>query len=378
MENKVLKSISRTKDQQVKNGVHRGRKNDDELYTPMSLIYDELIYWAEKGKFKGKKIICPCDWDIVPDSNIYSITFDYSEELFDVKGNSVPKITYDLFEDDGEIVKIDLKEDEVDDFLKNKLTCNFLRTLTQNARKWRIKSISGSGYNPESGKGIRFQDVDYSKYDICITNPPFSLYPEFMNTIVDHIDFIVLAPFMNRVSPSVGLRLMLKKCYLGKNQAKETIFVRPKSSLKNDRNRWVCCDFITSFSEAQDERNEANSISDFGINYNIYKDEFAEMPYMFMKEGKNPIRAGSRSFPSNYDGWIFANVRLLAKLDLRKYDWYLSGAWGYYHNEGKDVNPYDEVKIKNSGHSYQELNGKTLFGGILFRLKPEYRTHNNG
>lgn len=372
MENKVLKSIQRST--KIINSVNIGKKNNDEMYTPMQYIYDELFYWAEKGKFKGKRIICPCDWDIVPDSNIYSITFDYSEELFDVKGNSVPKITYDLFEDDGEIVKIDLKEDEVDDFLKHKLTCNFLRTLTQNARKWGIKSISGSGYNPESGKGIRFQEVDYSKYDICITNPPFSLYPEFMNTIVDHIDFIVLAPFMNRVSPSVGLRLMLKKCYLGKTQHRHMQF----QSQKLHTNYEVCCDFITSFSEAQDERNEANSISDFGIDYNIYKDEFAEMPYMFMKEGKNPIRAGTRSFPSNYDGWIFTNTRLLEKLDLRKYDWYLSGAWGYYHNEGKDVNPYDEVKIKNSGHSYQELNGKTLFGGILFRLKPEYRTHNNG
>ena len=36
-----------------------------------------------------------------------------------------------------------------------------------------------------------------------------------MNCIVDKIDFICLAPFLNRVSPNIGLPLMLKKAYLG-------------------------------------------------------------------------------------------------------------------------------------------------------------------
>lgn len=378
MENKVLRNIESTKTNCPANGVHLGKKNDDEMYTPMNLIYSELIYWAEKGKFVGKKIICPCDWDIVENSDIYSITIDYLDGSVDVRGNAVPKITYDLWEDNGEIVKIDLKEDEIDNFLKEKLTCNFLRTLTQNARKWGISSISASGYNPQNGKGIRFQDVNYSKYDICITNPPFSLYRLFMKCIVDNIDFIVLAPAMNRVTPNVGLPLMLKKCYLGKNQGLNIQFIRP-SQFAKDKNYdgLVSCDFITSFPEAQDERNEENAQSDFGVDYNLYKDEYITMPYMFMKDGTRPIRAGARSFPTNYSGWIFSNVGLLGKLDLRKYDWYLTGALAYFKDAGKNINPFDLEKIKESGHSMLNLNGKEVFGGMVFRLKPEYRIENN-
>lgn len=379
METKVLKNIEKTRDTQPNNGVHKGKKEDDEMYTPLDLIYKELIYWASRGKFQGKKIICPCDWDIVKDSNIYSITIDYNELGIDVKGNAVPKVSYDLWEDESEPVKIDLPEDQVDEFLKHKLTCNFLRTLTQNARSWGIKSVSASGYNPALGKGISFEDVDYSKYDICITNPPFSLYPTFMKTIVGNIDFIVLAPFMNRCSPSVGQRLMLGECYLGSTEAKEIQFIRPDKYAKDKKyDGMVCCDWITSFSDAQDERNEENACKDFGIDYEQYKDQFLTMPYMFMKEGKNPIRAASKSFPKNYGGWIFANIRLLGKLDLRKYDWYITQATKYFHTN-KEANPFDDEKIKASGKSIYYLSeNKTAFSGIVFRLKPEYRTHNNG
>ena len=46
-----------------------------------------------------------------------------------------------------------------------------------------IKSISVSGYNPATGKGVQFQDVDYSKFDLVITNPPFSQFREFIDTM---------------------------------------------------------------------------------------------------------------------------------------------------------------------------------------------------
>ena len=187
-----------------------GTKKNDECYTDMQDILNELSQWAALDKFNGKNIICPCDWDIVGNENIYSITIKYKDSGVEVFGNSaykaVESVQYDLWSDDDTpvITRITLKEEEIEDFLRDKLTCNFVRTLTQNARAWGIKSITASGYNPANGKGIKFQDVDYSKYDICITNPPFSLYGEFMKAIVGKIDFIVLAPLMNRANPCVG------------------------------------------------------------------------------------------------------------------------------------------------------------------------------
>ena len=38
---------------------------------------------------------------------------------------------------------ISVKPDKVDEFLRNKLTCNFVRTLTQNAKEWGYKIYNG-------------------------------------------------------------------------------------------------------------------------------------------------------------------------------------------------------------------------------------------
>lgn len=375
MQNKVLKNIEKTK--KILNSKNRGKKNNDEMYTPMEYIYAELLYWASKGKFQDKRIICPCDWDIVKDSKIYSITIDYNELGIDVKGNAVPKVSYDLWEDESEPIKIDLPEDQVDEFLRHKLTCNFLRTLTQNARSWGIKSVSASGYNPALGKGISFEDVDYSKYDICITNPPFSLYGTFMKTIVGNIDFIVLAPFMNRCSPSVGGYLIQKKAFLSNGGNKNIEFIQFLAP-SGEKSKIVGCDWIVSWPDWMQESNARNAKKDFGIDYEEYKDEFFTMPYMFMKDGKNPIRVGRKCFPKNYDGWMFGNVSFWNELDCEKYRIEHTSLLAYYKNN-PDKNPFDEELISRSGHNRLNIDDThAAFSGIVFRLKPEYRTHNNG
>lgn len=40
-----------------------GTKPNDECYTSMQDIINELSLW--KDKFRNKNIICPCDWDIL-------------------------------------------------------------------------------------------------------------------------------------------------------------------------------------------------------------------------------------------------------------------------------------------------------------------------
>ena len=46
-----------------------------------------------------------------------------------------------------------------------------------------------------SGRGVKFQDVDYSKYDVVITNPPFSLFREFIDVMFENnIKFLIIGP----------------------------------------------------------------------------------------------------------------------------------------------------------------------------------------
>ena len=363
----------------IKNSLNSGQantalgvKNNDECYTPPAEILAELVYWAELGKFKDKKIICPCDWDITDDEEIYSITINYKPN-FEVASNDVYKavesVCYDLWSDDKEpvITRVELKEDEIEEFLKDKLTCNFLRTLTQNARAWGIKSITASGYNPANGKGVKFQDVDYSKYDICITNPPFSLYADFMNCIVDKINFIILAPFNNRNSPCVGLPLMLRKAYLGSGIEIHMEFNNPTKENGYNGTKIVNCDWIVSYPEAQMERNAKHYKS--GIKYADYADEYEVMPNMVMKDGTCPIRVSMSTYPEDYDGWMFASSGVLDNLDQDTYEWYGTGFRGYFNKINPTANPFSGA-VKSS--ILYRANGQKAFDNIVFRKKPRH------
>ena len=363
-QNKILKKIAHNKDCGQSRPI---KANNDECYTSIQNIIKELAYWGSLGKFKDKNIICPCDWDIIEDEEVYSITIKYNDTDIETTGNSVSKIEiqYDLWRDDNQEITINLKESEIEEFLCNKLTCNFIKTLTTNARKWGIKSITASGYNPETGRGIKFQDVDYSKYDICITNPPFSLYGEFMKAIVDKIDFIVLAPFLNRTHPKVGLNLQLGKAFLGKNVKFDTEF----NNVINNKYLSVCVDWITSFREAQDERNEENKNYKTGIDYEIYKDEYDIMENMIMEDDTCPIKVPAKGVPDNYYGWFFTNIGFIHVYDLRQFEWYITDAAKYY-NENPDKSPFKNKKYSKNAILYH--NGKYNFEGIVARrIKPK-------
>ena len=354
-----------------------GVKNNDECYTAPQDIMNELSYWAALDKFRGKSIICPCDWDIVDGENIYSITITYKEDGVEVIGNgaykTVKSVVYDLWSDDDipVITKITLKEDEIEDFLRDKLTCNFIRTLTQNARDWGIKSITASGYNPANGKGIKFQDVDYSKYDICITNPPFSLKAEFMGCIVDKIDFIVLLPFVSRNKNPIGIPMMLGKAFLGSSGNSTAGYLSLEFSNPTKENNYsgtkkVACDWIVSYPEAHLERVAKHFRT--GIQYDLYKEEYPVIPTMVMKDNTNPIKVPSDAFPDDYTGWMFTGINALNKLD-DTYEWYMTDTTGFYNNDpiGKSISPFKGYWSCDM----MRLNGKKLFGGIVFRKRPK-------
>jgi hypothetical protein len=361
---KVVKSITRD-NKQTSSHLQMMKKNpNDECYTSMVDILAELSYWASLGKFVGKRIVCPCDWDIVEGEGIYSITIDFEEDS--IHGNSVRRvgaISYSLFDEcDGGYETVSLSKGEFDGFLKNRLTCNFIRTFVQMAADWGIKSITASGYDPSTDRGIRFQDVDYSKYDICVTNPPFSLYKEFMSAIVGRIDFIVLAPFAHRVGTIVGLPLMLKQAYLGHKIQTHMNFVNPTRD-NGYKSKVVCCDWVTSFPDAQEERNGQSYHS--GISYELYKDEYEFMENMTMRDGTHPMIVGAGTIPDDYDGWMFAPVSVLDKLNTDEYDMYCTALYAYFNKVNPEANPF----AHNITDEMLKHNGKSKFHGWVIRKK---------
>ncbi|MCH5302307.1 MAG: hypothetical protein J1E77_05650 [Prevotella sp.] len=155
------------------------KEKDAEYYTLYEDIAAELPNYKEL--LRGKRIICPCDWDE-----------SYNEELV-YKEEGV--MASDLFSN-GSIKHLNLAASK-DKFEKDfdAIKCQFVKFLVAHAEAYGIRSISVSGYNPQTGDGVKFQDVNYSNYDIVITNPPFSLFGEFIDVMMKMgKEFLVIGP----------------------------------------------------------------------------------------------------------------------------------------------------------------------------------------
>lgn len=372
---RVLKELTRN----VSNQANLHAKNNDECYTSMHDIGAELGRWIELGKLEGKRIICPCDWDIMRDEDCFSITFDFEHGFLKQtvlnKVYRMPKVTYSLFdlvEDVGGVPvqkNVVVPENEVDDFLRDRIKCNFLRYLITEAKTCGIKSITASGYDPATNRGIKFQDIDYSKYDVCITNPPFSLMNEFVKTLLGEdyqqkkCDFIFLAPFMNRVAPNIGLPLMLNKLYLGYGRHLPLVFdnfINGGEKVK----KTVACDWITSWDDAQKEVNA--NVRPTGMFYDDYKDDFQVYEKITMKDGTHPIRISGNMFPQDYEGWMLGPINLLDRsLNTDEYEWFGTNFKKFYNSTCPELNPCTH----NLSDQMMNINGKQTFHGMFIRKK---------
>ena len=186
---------------------------DDEYYTLYGDIAEEVSKY--KDQLKGKRILCPCDWD-----ESYNEEIVYKEKDFILER--------ELFSNNGTIKKIDIKN------TKEKISkdiglikCQFVKFLVAHAEDYKIKSLSVSGYNPKEDKGVRFQNIDYSKFDVVITNPPFSQFRVFINTVMQSgIKFLVIGPQNALTYKDTFLHIKDNKMWLGYAKQLEG-FTRP-------------------------------------------------------------------------------------------------------------------------------------------------------
>lgn len=175
---------------------------DDEFFTLYEDIAAEVSLY--KNQLKGKKILCPCDWD-----ESYEEEIVYSDDDF---VNSS-----DLFNEGGTIKEINIRPTKKKFEKKlNLIKCNFIKFLVSHAEAYKIKSISVSGYNPSTGKGVKFQDVNYLKYDLIITNPPFSQIREFIETIFKNKkNFLIIGPLTAITYKEIFSHIKNDKMWLG-------------------------------------------------------------------------------------------------------------------------------------------------------------------
>lgn len=98
-----------------------------------------------------------------------------------------------------------------------------------------------------------WRNIDYSKYDLVITNPPFSQSREFIKSLICcRIDFIIIVSDVLRYSISKGKTKFNVKLYKGWDAQK---FYRPDGSI-----RAVHCGWISTI---QDTYRENVLLNDF-------------------------------------------------------------------------------------------------------------------
>ena len=170
------------------------KKEKAELYTLYDTISTELRHY--KRQLSRKKIICPCDWD---------------EALSE---NSIHK-------------------------------CNFVRFLNIKKQEWKIKSISWSGWNPADPKNKaklnnieKFQDIDYTRYDIVITNPPPDQFGEFIDIMMKFpkLKFLVIGYKQAMWKKNIFTNIQKNKIWLGNTSPTE--FIQINGQVKKIRTFW--------------------------------------------------------------------------------------------------------------------------------------------
>ena len=226
-------------------------KADDEFYTSFADIVTELSHWT--NKLKGKRIICPCDF--LPSDAQSSITIEFNPKRFYINSvktklpsYALPYVAlFDEFTIDTAVrQKKEISEQQLRNILVGQEVVNFVNYLWAVGESAGIKSITASGYNVKTGKGISFDEIDYSQYDLVITNPPFSLYSSFIENVIEknpNIEVILIAPFMNRVAPCIAIPLMERKAYLGYGRHLAMEFNNPTGG----KGKKVAIDWIVSW-----------------------------------------------------------------------------------------------------------------------------------
>ena len=320
-------------------------KQDDEFYTIYADIAEELPNY--RNQLKGKRILCPCDWD---ESFEEQIVYSDGTEVF----------SNDLFNDSNFVKDININETKKSFEKKiDLIKCNFIKFLVSHAEDYEIKSISVSGYDPINQKGIRFQDIDYSKYDVVITNPPFSQFREFVDTMFkNNMAFIVIGPQNAITYKEVFKYIFENKMWIGYH-FHLTGFDLPDGTHipKNDNRVRTCCWFTNmEVSLRHDEmiltEKYDESINVKYINYDaIHVKETNSIPYDYEGEMGVPITFLQKYNPEQFEIIGFSGTLAKPIKDYANPGEYQQGGPAFYtpfsNEKYKYHREFPRIVIKN-------------------------------
>jgi len=183
----------------TKHNFRKAKKNkNDDFYTQLSDIENELKHY--KKHFKGKVVYCNCDDPSI--SNFFHY-FSYNFEHLGLK----------------KLITTCYKNDQIDLFSKEDTQQAIKLEYTGDKNGNKIPDIEEIGVIPLNGNGdFRSQEcIDILKEaDIVVTNPPFSLFREYVEQLIEYKKKFLIIGHQNSITYKEIFRLLKNnKIWLG-------------------------------------------------------------------------------------------------------------------------------------------------------------------
>lgn len=293
--------------------LHKASKaKNDEFYTQLSDIEKELKHYKEH--FKGKVVFCNCDdpkW-----SNFYKF-FALNFKEFGLK-----KLITTHFDKDKPTYKLIIDED------------NYKEVMSDDKKPEPIPlEQNGDFRSPESIELLK-------EADIVVTNPPFSLFREYIAQLVEYDKKFIVIGSQNAITYKEIFKLIKNnQLWLGCTLPKE--FIKPDGSIQKFGNiAW-----FTSLSHKK--RNEEI------ILYKTYEGNESDYPKY---DNYDAIEVSkTKDIPMDYDGVMGVPITFLDKYNPEQFE--IIGNLGSYAPDGYSLS------------SAIFINGKKVFKRILIKNK---------
>lgn len=305
---------------------HAARAKEDEFYTKMSDIEKELNHYKEH--FKGKVIFCNCD---DPETSNFWKYFELNFEFLGLK-----KLIATHYESNKTSYKLELMCDKNKDGKIDK----------QDIVKTSLKQ-NGDFRSPEC---IKIMD----EADIVVTNPPFSLFREYIALLLEHKkNFLVIGSQNNVTYKEIFPLLKDNKLWLGYHSGDMEFVVpdyyQPRATRYREENgiKYRSMGNICWFTNLDIEKRHESII--------LYR-TYNEKSYPKYDE-YNAINVSKvAEIPLDYKGIMGVPITFLCKHNPEQFE--IVGLDRYVED-----NPH-------YGHRFK-INGKETYARILIRRKGE-------
>jgi hypothetical protein len=331
---------------------------NDEFYTPLSTIKEEIdaYYEYDKNVFKDKVVYLNCD-------NPYESNF-FKYFILNFNRFGLKQLIATNYSGDKLAGTLNPLFDEPDETNKKNI-----------AHKVIINEVTGNNYdlnsllnNPKNIYGTLKGDDAYpagdfrskeciellQKSDIIVTNPPFSLFREYVDLIIKHNKkFIVLGHHIAISYKNIFIYFMKNQLWVGKNYAVRVSFYTP-----NNKEKAIAITWYTNLLRfKQPKKIKLKSIEENLIYKEKYPDLYKEYDNFYAIEVPR-----IKLIPNDYNGIIGVPLTFIYFYNQNQFE--IISLERYVDDFG-----YSFLKKPEKIYNQCEINGKNVFRRIFIKLK---------